>query len=45
MHDKNTYEYLNTGDTYGTTLIYRRKTDTLSIGNWGDVAERHPSWE
>jgi len=39
------YEYLNTGDTYGTTLIYRRKTDSLSIGSWGDIAERHPSWE
>lgn len=39
------YEYLNTGDTYGTTLVYRRRTDTLSIGSWGDIAERHPSWE
>ena len=39
------YEYLNTGDTYGTTLIYRRRTDTLTIGSWGDIAERHPSWE
>jgi len=39
------YEYLNTGDTYGTTLLYRRKTDTLTIGSWGDIAERHPSWE
>jgi hypothetical protein len=38
------YEYLNTGDTYGTTLIYRRKTDSLSIGSWGDIAERHPNW-
>lgn len=39
------YEYLNTGDTYGTTLIYRRKTDTVSIGDWGSIAERHPNWE
>lgn len=39
------YEYLNTGDTYGTTLIYRRKTDTLSIGDWGSIVEAHPSWE
>lgn len=38
------YEYLNAGDTYNTTLIYRRKTDTLSIGTWGDIAEKHPSW-
>jgi hypothetical protein len=39
------YEYLNTGDTYGTTLIYRRRTDTLTIGTWGNIAERHPNWE
>jgi hypothetical protein len=39
------YEYLNTGDTYSTTLIYRRKTDTVSIGDWGSIAERHPNWE
>jgi len=39
------YEYLNKGDTYATTLIYRRRTDTLSIGSWGDIAERHPNWE
>lgn len=38
------YEYLNMGDTYDTTLIYRRKTDTLSIGSYGDVVEKHPSW-
>lgn len=38
------YEYLNTGDTYGTTLIYRRRTDTVSIGDWGSIAERHPNW-
>jgi hypothetical protein len=38
------YEYLNTGDSYGTTLIYRRKTDTITIGDWGSIAERHPSW-
>jgi hypothetical protein len=39
------YEYLNTGDAYAATLIYRRKTDTLSIGSWGDITARHPSWE
>ncbi len=38
------YEYLNTGDSYATTLIHNRKTDTLSIGDWGSIAERHPSW-
>jgi hypothetical protein len=25
--------------------VYRRKTDTVSIGDWGSIAERHPSWE
>jgi hypothetical protein len=36
------YEYLNAGDTYATTLIYTRKTDTLRVGCWGDIAERFP---
>lgn len=39
------YEYLNAGDPYSATLIYKRSSDTLSIGNWGDIAERHPEWE
>jgi len=39
------YEYLNTGNTYGTTLIYKRSSDSLSVGSWGDIAERHPEWE
>jgi hypothetical protein len=39
------YEYLNTGDTYATTLIYDRARDALKIGSWGDIAERHPEWE
>ncbi len=38
------YEYLNTGDSYAATLIYRRKTDTISINDWGSIAERHPNW-
>ena len=38
------YEFLNAGDAYTTTLIYTRGTDTLRIGCWGDIAERHPSW-
>lgn len=36
------FEYLNAGDPYVTTLIYTRATDTLRIGCWGDIAERHP---
>ena len=34
------YEYLNAGDTYATTLIYKRATDRLFIGTYGDVVER-----
>lgn len=38
------YEYLNMGDPYRTTLIYHRANDNLFIGDWGSIAERHPSW-
>lgn len=34
-------EYLNTGDSYGTTLLYYRRGDKLEIGSWGDYVERH----
>jgi hypothetical protein len=34
------YEYINFGDPYVTTLIYKRDTDTLFIGSWGDIVER-----
>lgn len=36
------FEYLNAGDTYATTLIYKRASDNLYVGTWGDVAERMP---
>jgi hypothetical protein len=39
------YEYLNTGDTYDLTLIYKRETDRLFLGSWGCIAERHSDWE
>ena len=39
------YEYVNQGDPYVATLIYKRATDTLKIGDWGSIAERHPSWD
>ena len=26
-------------------IVYKRATDTLSIGDWGSIVERHPSWE
>lgn len=34
------YEYCNAGDTYATTLVYKRATDTLFVSSWGDVVER-----
>ena len=33
------YEYCNAGDTYSATLIYKRDTDTIRIGSWGDIVE------
>lgn len=44
MHEGPPYEYLNTGDSYNTTLIYKRDSDNLFIGAWGDIAEKHPNW-
>lgn len=44
MREGPPYEYMNAGDPYVTTLIYRRDTDNLFIGSWGPIAERHPSW-
>lgn len=38
------YEYLNTGDSYAATLIYKRATDNLFIGDWGSIAEKHANW-
>lgn len=35
------YEYCNAGDTYATTLVYTRNTDTLRIACWGDIVEKH----
>lgn len=35
------WEYLNAGDPYVATLIYTRMTNTLRIGCWGDIVERH----
>lgn len=32
-------EYLNTGDTYATTLIYFR--GRYSVGSWGYIAEKY----
>jgi hypothetical protein len=40
------YEYINMGDTYAATLIYKRSGDRLFIGSWGDIVEKYGSaWE
>ena len=39
------YEYLNMGDPYVTTLIYDRDGDRIFVGSWGDLVEKHPEWE
>ena len=39
------FEYLNAGDTYAATLVYKRASDRLFVGCWGDVAERLPASE
>lgn len=44
MHDGPPHEYCNAGDSYAATIIYTSKTDTLRIGCWGDIAEKHSNW-
>ena len=36
------YEYINFGDTYALTLVYKSDTDNLYLASWGDIAERMP---
>jgi len=31
--------YVNTGDTYSSTLLYSYKTKTIRLTTWGDFAE------
>lgn len=38
------YEYVNMGDPYVQTLIYKRETDNLYLGSWGSVVESNSSW-
>lgn len=37
------FEYINYGDPYETTLIYQRSFDVLRIACWGDIAEKAAS--
>lgn len=36
--------YANTGETYGTTLLFlaRNGTASWSVGSWGGIVERYP---
>lgn len=34
-------EYLNTGDTYSPTLLFRHDTGTFRLTSWGDFYERN----
>lgn len=34
------YEYVNVGDPYTATLIYKKSTNNLYIGCYGDIVER-----
>lgn len=34
------FSYLNTGDTYGTTLIQFDDSNAIILSSWGDIVER-----
>jgi hypothetical protein len=33
--------YLNTGDTYGLTILFRSDSERFWVGTWGDFVERN----
>lgn len=35
-----TYEYINMGDTYTTTILRDCRTGRVFVGTWGDIVER-----
>lgn len=39
FHRAEGLSYANTGDTYGTTVIYDHSTDRWHIGDWGSFVE------
>ena len=39
------YEYVNMGDSYATTLVYKRATDNLYISTMATIVEQHPHWD
>ena len=40
MHSFEGISYLNSGDTYGATLMYDHGRDKWILGCWGDIVER-----
>lgn len=34
--------YLNSGDTYEVTILFRSDRERFWVGSWGDFVERHP---
>lgn len=34
-------DYLNTGDTYATTIVFCRETSRFLLSSWGDYFERN----
>lgn len=37
---ENGWQYLNTGDSYGITILFSSKSGRFRVGCWGDIAER-----
>lgn len=34
------WQYLNTGDSYGMTILFCSESERFRVGCWGDIAER-----
>ena len=34
--------YLNTGDSYGTTILFDSRSERMWLGSWGDFVESNP---
>jgi hypothetical protein len=34
--------YLNTGDSYDTTILFRSRSERMWLGSWGDFVESNP---
>ncbi len=43
LGDGSFVDYLNSGDSYGTTII--RRNGNYSVGDWGSLVERHDSMD